>query len=150
MDTVTYPNEKVASFITEHFIPLKLNILDNPEPAKRYQASWTPTILVRDADGREYHRHVGYLPPDDFLAQLSLARGMTEFERQNFGEAVNRFQEVINQYPTSSAAPQACYYMGVSHYKLGDREKLMAAWGDLMKNYPDNDWAKKASFAFEK
>ncbi len=150
MDTVTYPNEKVASYITTHFIPVKINLMENPEPGEEYRANWTPTVAVMDADKVEHHRYVGYLPPDDFLGQMALARAKGAFNQKHFPDAAGLFQEVAEKYPKTSAAPEAQYYLGVSELKAGSLDKLRAAWEGLMQSYPESDWAVKASFAFEK
>ena len=42
---------------------------------KKYGIEWTPTFLVADPDGNEVYRFVGYLPPEDFIAQLTLGLG---------------------------------------------------------------------------
>lgn len=53
------------------FVPLKLNAgKDGKEIAERYSLRGVPTMVFVDADGNEVDRLVGYLPPDEMVAQL--------------------------------------------------------------------------------
>ncbi len=51
MGTVTYPNEGVSKFVELNFIPVQIEIT-NKELTDKYSVTWTPTILVLDAEGR--------------------------------------------------------------------------------------------------
>ena len=67
-----YPDEKVASFITQNFVPVRIHIKEQPQNFERFGAQWTPTIQARDQDGNERHKIEGFLPKGEFLAQLRL------------------------------------------------------------------------------
>lgn len=150
MDTVTYPEENVAQEITTYFVPLKINILERTQEAQSFRGTWTPTFVVMDADLSEHYRSVGYLPPEDFLAQLILARGKVAFDLGRYEQAAELFSQVVGQCEETEAAPEAQYFLGVARYKAGSLDKLVAAWKLLMEKYPQSDWSKKASFAFQK
>jgi len=62
----------VEKFINAHYLPVKIHIKEQPKIFERFGAQWTPTIQVLDPDGTKRHQFEGYLPPDDFLAQLQL------------------------------------------------------------------------------
>lgn len=150
MDTVTYPEEKVAEEINRNFVPLKISVLDRPGEAQSFRGTWTPTFVVMDADLTEHYRSVGYLPVEDFWAQLVLARGRVAFDLGQYEQAAALFSQVVSQFPSTEAAPEAQYFLGVAGYKGGSVDKLLAAWKLLMEKYPQSDWSKKASFASEK
>src|SRR5262245_20788716 len=84
---------------------------------ERFRAEWTPTQLVLDPDGVERHRIEGFLPLDDFLAQLELGLAKLSFEVKQYGEAEKRFRAVCGEHPGAGVAPEACYWAGVSLYK---------------------------------
>jgi|SRR3972149_4098336 len=150
MDAVTYSDDRVMSFLGEHFIPLKINTKENKELLCEYGIDWSPIILILDHKGKEHYRIAGYLPPQEYLAQLALGRGKAEFNTQNYQEAINRFSEVACYYPDSDASPEAHYWMGVAKYKKdGSPEGLMRDWKYLAEKYPHNIWAKKVSFLCE-
>ena len=48
-----YPDERVARFITDNFIPVKAHVKQQPETFQRFHATWTPTQLVLEPDGTE-------------------------------------------------------------------------------------------------
>jgi outer membrane protein assembly factor BamD (BamD/ComL family) len=111
----------------------------------RFGIKWTPTILILDSDGDEHHRFIGYLPPEDFVGQIILARGKVAFNSDNFEEAIQRFQEVLVRYPKTDAAPEAQYYLGVTKYKAShDPKELKAGFETLQRDYPGSEWTKKA------
>jgi hypothetical protein len=145
-----YPDERVARFITENFIPARVHVREQAADfqrfGQRYNAQWTPTLLVIDPDGQERHRVEGFLPADDLLAQLTLGLGHSAFARQDWKEAERRFREVVDRYPDSEAAPEAQYWAGVSRYKAtNDPSALGETARAFTQRYQDSSWAKKAS-----
>ena len=141
-----YPDERVAQFINTHFVPIKIHIKEHPEGFERFGAQWTPTLIILDPEGKERYRFEGYLPADDFLAQLELGLAKSAFAREQFGEAEQLFREIARQYPKSDAAPEAVYWAGVSQYKVTHNPApLAAAARELKERYPERSWAKKAS-----
>ena len=151
MDTVTYPQDKVALFMNDHFVPVKIHTSDHPELVQKHHVPWTPTFLVLDGDGTEHYREIGYLPPDDFLAHMNLALGHAALEERDYPAAEGHFQTVIERYDGSELVPEALYFLGVckSRIKGGTAVDRKAVWKRLMDGHPKSDWAKKASFAFE-
>jgi tetratricopeptide (TPR) repeat protein len=145
-----YPDERVARFISDNFIPAKLHVKDQAADykrfAQRYNAQWTPTLLVIDSEGNERHRIEGFLPAEDLLAQLTLGLGHSAFARGQWEEAERRFREVVNRYPNTEAAPEALYWAGVSRYKgKGDAGALAETGREFTRRYQGSSWAKKAS-----
>ena len=145
-----YPDERVSRFITKNFIPARVHVKDQAADfqrfGERYGAQWTPTILEIDPDGVERHRIEGFLPADDFLAQLTLGLAHAAFKRQDWSGAERYFRDIPDQFPDSEAAPEALYWAGVSRYK---NTKDATALGDTAKafsrRYQGSSWAKKAS-----
>ncbi|MFQ5849507.1 MAG: thioredoxin family protein [Candidatus Binatia bacterium] len=150
MDAVTYPEKEVARFMLEHFVPVRINTDDDPELTKKYRAPWTPTFLILDPDGTEYYREIGYLPPQDMVAHLSLALGRAALEQRNFAEAAGHLATVVDHYGASELVPEALYFLGVVKNRLsGKADERRALWKRIVDQYPKSDWAKKVSFAFE-
>lgn len=141
-----YPRDDVASFVTEHFVPVKIHIAEQPQEFARFGAVWTPTLAVLDADGEEHHRFVGYLPPEDFLARLALGRAHHAAGRKRWAGAEELFREVVDRWPGTTAAPEALYWAGVSRYQeTDDPAALGETAAAFRERYTDSDWAKKAS-----
>ena len=145
-----WPDERVVSFVAENFIPARVHVKDDAEAFKKYgekyAAQWTPTILELDSEGVERHRTEGFLPPDDFLAQLMLGRGKIDFQEKKWEEAAKMFRRVYEELPETEAAPEALYWTGVTRYKdTNDPTALKETARAFSTRYTDTSWAKKAS-----
>lgn len=145
-----YPDPRVINFITESFVPVRIHVREQADEFKRlgarFNAQWTPTILIVDRDGEARHRNEGFLPADDFLAQLTLGLAHSAFARGDFAEAERWYRSVIKEHPQTEAAPEALYWAGVSRYKAGgDASALADTAAQFTQRYRDSSWAKKAS-----
>jgi len=145
-----WPEERVARFVNETVIPARVHIKHDLELfkryAERYQAPWTPTILLLDPDGLEHYRIEGFLPADDLLAQLMLGRARLAFDQRQWADAERRFKEVVERFPQTDAAAEALYWAGVTPYKAtGDPSSLQQTAQAFKQRYQDTPWAKKAS-----
>jgi hypothetical protein len=136
----------VAAFITENFIPVKLHIRDQQPAFARFGAQWTPTCIILDAEGKEHHRFEGFLPVDDFLAELHIGLAKVAFAHGDFAAAERRYREVVERFPNTDVAPEALYWAGVAKYKAtGDASALAATAEQFRTRYANSSWAKKAS-----
>ena len=145
-----YPNPEVARYISENFEPVRVHVLEHRDEYKRlgerYDAQWTPTILILDSDGEERHRIEGFLPVDDFLSQLTLGLARSAFQRQDFAEAERLYRGIVNRFPSTDAAAESLYWAGVSRYKAtDDANALRDTAASFQGRYQDTTWAKKAS-----
>ena len=145
-----WPDGRVVAFVTEQFIPARLHVKEQAADfqrfGERYGAQWTPTILMIDSGAVERSRIEGFLPLEDFLAQLTLGLGQIAFHAKRFKDAERYFEEVLGRYAESDGAPEAQYWAGVSRYKAsGDANELAATAQAFEKRYQHTVWAKKAS-----
>ena len=145
-----WPNEQVVRFVNENFIAARVHVKENPDAfrrySERYKAPWTPTILLLDSEGVEHHRIEGFLPAEEWLAQLMLGRARIAFDEQQWGEAERRFREIVDRFPNSDSAAEALYWAGVTPYKAtGNPISLKGTAEAFKKRYQDTPWAKKAS-----
>ncbi len=144
MDTVTYPDPRVATFIAGHFIPARLRVKESPELAHEYLVGWTPNVVFLDDLGKVYYRVEGYLPPEDFLAYLSLGVGKYRLSRKFFEPAGVRFDEVAKRHPGTDAAAEALYWLGVAQYKQShDPAQLRPSWQRLAQEYPKSEGTQR-------
>ena len=145
-----YTDPRVVDVIERQFVPVRVHVKENGDEFQRlgakYDAHWTPTILILDGDGQERHRIEGFLPADDFLSQLALGAAQAAFSAGDFARAEKLFEEVLQKYPRTDAAPEAQYWSGVSRYKAtSDPSALAATHKKFQERYTDSSWAKKAS-----
>ena len=145
-----WPDERVVSLVRENFLPVRVHVRDQAEEFQRlgaqYGVQWTPATLVLASDGTERHRIEGFLPADEFLAQLSLGLGQVAFAQNQWADAERRLNVVADDFPESDAAPEALYWTGVAKYKgANDKAVLPDTARKLSERFPDSVWAKKAS-----
>ena len=102
-------------------------------------------MIILDPNGKERFRIEGYLPKDEFRAQLELALARVAFMSKNWKDAERRYTEVIEHYPESKAAPEALYWKGVSHYKsTNDHTVLEPVAKELAEKFPGDEWQLKS------
>ena len=135
----------MAGFINASFLPVEAHIKEHPLWFHRFDATWTPTVLVLDSKGEERFRIEGYLPKDEFRAQLDLGLGRVAFMEKRWADAEKIYGDVVQRSPNTSAAPEAMYWSAVSHYKgTNDHVVLGQAAQELQQKYPQNVWTKKS------
>jgi hypothetical protein len=74
---------KLPSSSGENFLPVKAHIKEHPAWFHRFDAVWTPTVLLLDAAGKERVRLEGYLPNNDFIAALKNGLAASPSRRRN-------------------------------------------------------------------
>ncbi|HEY5884251.1 MAG TPA: tetratricopeptide repeat protein [Pyrinomonadaceae bacterium] len=127
-------------------MPLEAHIKEHPAYFHRFDAAWTPSVLIMDSRGVERMRIEGYLPKDEFRAQLELGLARVAFMKKDWANAEQRYTQVLDRYPQSHAAPEALYWKGVSHYKATNDHTVLGELPQQFKEkYPDSVWAMKTA-----
>lgn len=79
------------------------------------------------------------------FAQFSFANVIDEFqfakemyEDTLYEEAIKKFEEIIQQYPTSSEAEESQFYVGNAYIALQKYDKAIGTFQHLIKAYPDS------------
>ena len=143
MEAVTLPDPAVDAELTEHFAGFKLCLLDRhpdfKEAVGAQAVPWAPTFLFTDGKGREVRRTVGWLSPNDFLAELRLARAQFRLTRGKMDEAL----ELL----AAAGSAEAMYYEGVAVFLKGKRDMIALGekWNALRESFPTSEWAAKAA-----
>lgn len=103
-------------------------------------------MLILDPNGKERFRIEGYLPREEFRAQLELALARVAFMSKNWADAEQRYAAVLDRYPNTHGAPEALYWKGVSRYKAtNDHTVLGELPGEFRQKYPNSSWALKTA-----
>jgi len=125
---------------------VEAHIKEHPAWFHRFDATWTPTVLILDSSGVERHRIEGYLPRNEFRAQLELGLARIAFKEKKWADAEQGYSAVVQKYPDTAAAPEATYWSAVSRYKgTNDHTALGRVSQQLEERYPQSIWTKKAS-----
>jgi thioredoxin-related protein len=104
---VTYQDVHVVDFISQNLIAMRLQANDLPSWARSYTIEYTPTVLIVDEKGKELHRTVGFLPPQEFIPNLMFGIAKTFHEAGSSKKAKAVLQRLLSEYPASKIAPQA-------------------------------------------
>ncbi len=129
---------------------MKSHIKDQPQAFDRFGARWTPTQILLDSAGVERHRIEGYLPVEDFLAELELGLGKLAFAHEDYAEAEKRFHDVDANHHDAACAAEACYWAGAARFKASHRGEALAESAKLLQErYPGTEWARRASVYLE-
>lgn len=103
-------------------------------------------MVILDSNGKERARIEGYLPQEEFRAQLELALSRVAFMSKQFAEAEKRYAAVLDRYPNTHAAPEALYWKGVSHYKATNDHTVLGELPEQFRQkYPNSIWALKTA-----
>jgi outer membrane protein assembly factor BamD (BamD/ComL family) len=127
-------------------VPLEAHIKEHPAYFHRFDALWTPSVLILDPNGKERYRIEGYLPRDEFRAQLELGLARVAFMSKDWKTAEERYAAVLDRYPDSKSAAEALYWKGVSRYKASNDHTVLSELPQLFHDqYPDSVWAVKTA-----
>jgi TolA-binding protein len=75
-----------------------------------------------------------------------MALGRISFREMKWRDAERVYGAVVEDYPGTSAAPEARYWRAVSRYKAtNDHTILGQVAEELQREAPESVWAKKAS-----
>ena len=70
MDTVTYPDSRVAEEMSQNWVDTHIDVVDVPGLAQLFAVHAIPTAVAVRADGVVIDRVEGFAAPSDFLARL--------------------------------------------------------------------------------
>jgi hypothetical protein len=145
MEKDTYDQEEIINFIAEHLEAIRVNDAGTPL-FQDYDINWTPTVIFLDFFGRENHRSVGYLGPDEFTVNALLALGKIYSSNANFTAAKLHLDQVMKQDPHPDLVAEAIFYSGINRYRqTGKSEWLKKAAERLQRDYPRSSWTAKAT-----
>jgi hypothetical protein len=125
-------------------VPVEAHIKEHPAWFKRFEAVWTPTILIVDSEGEERYRIEGYLPASWFRARLKMGIARVAFMHKKWSEAEKIYADVA-QSDAGSVAAEAIYWRVVCKYKTtNDHTVLGQAAHELSERYPRSEWKLKS------
>jgi hypothetical protein len=146
LGAVTYPDTQVAALLNENFVAVQVNFEEASKLVNEFQAIWTPNLNVFDRNQNRIYWVEGWLPPSEFTAMLTVARGQYFLRGKKYTEAEPLFKAVFDQHPRSQFAPEALYYKGVSRYlNSHEVEELKEDWIMLQRFYPQSAWSLRSN-----
>ena len=89
-----------------------------------------------DQDGeaiRWYEKVVATYPSSDFAPEAAYLAGWLEFNRNNYQAAIAPLEASLAKYPKSKWVDDALWFLGLSHYFLGEWKSARTRWEALEK-----------------
>jgi outer membrane protein assembly factor BamD len=75
------------------------------------------------------------------LAAQEILVGVFYLKRDKFEGARGRFQRVLDLYRGTGLEPKALYYLGEAYDGLGEEQKALEVYQQVLLQYPDSVWA---------
>ena len=146
---MTYPDDSVISAMLANAIPFQIDNTNKDAFAMlhRLHHIWTPDLRVLDHKGDELYRWDGFLLPAEFVARMLCGFAMAHLRTKRFDAAEKLYVDVLRRYPTTHAAPEAQYYLGVTRYRNDpEGDDLTEQWQELRSLYPSSEYRLKQYF----
>ncbi len=61
------------------------------------------------------------------------------FGQGRYPDAIDRFRGFLQNYPSSDYSDNALFWIGECHFKLGDYERAVLSFEDVVKRYPEGN-----------
>lgn len=147
MGAVTYPDSNVVEFMSRRFVAYQVNTKAPRDEDRALLAShrllWEPGFVFLDHGGRELRRTVGFLPPQEFLAELRLVLGKAALLHARHPEALLWFEAAGGG--SAAVAPEGLFWAGIAAYRIErDLETLRRRWDELRHRFPESTWWTRA------
>jgi hypothetical protein len=107
MDAVTYPSPLTVEFVDRNLIAHRIAINAPGSKPREFGIQYTPTVVIVDGRGKEHHRNVGFVPPEEFVPFLMLGVAKACFHDRRFNQAQAMLDKLLGRYPRSRSGPEA-------------------------------------------
>lgn len=142
---MTHPDSSVIDAVNKRFIPLKLDLFEDPRDVIRpLNVIWTPTILFADRRGTVHYRNVNFLPPKLYLTMLDIGEANVDMHWSRTDHAIGLLRESYERDPESLLAPEVLYWWGIALYlKTHSNDEMYGVWDVLRQRFPDSIWTQR-------
>jgi len=149
---VTYPDPDFHQATSILVAPVRIDVTerheDFREAAVMTKIPFSPRVRFFSSDRKRILREwTGWLPTDEFIAEMHVARGIDCHDRKNPLGAVEEYNMALSKAPEGSSVAEILYRRGMAAY-LGnkfDMELLKEDWQAVVDQHPGTRWATHAS-----
>jgi hypothetical protein len=146
LDAVTYPVASIATILSDRFVPVKIDSDAQRGVAARFHLLWTPTLVALDARGAVLRTVIGFLPPSELAAELTLMNALWALRYNHHDQARALLEALRRNHGGAAVTPEAHYWEGVAAYRQSrDKDDLWAVWRALVVAHPGSVWAKRTT-----
>ena len=125
LDAYTFSNKDIISYISEHFIPFKINAETKiGKPLfEEFQGTGYPLIIFLDENKNELDRFYGYYPPDKFLVQL-----------ENVLSGENTFPALLTKYKLGDQSSETIFNLANKYLDRGDNNIAKELYAQILNH----------------
>ena len=140
-----YRNHVLASYeayrLGEVHMNMGKSIERDPEPIQKAIAAFER--VRKDYTGSKYDAQALEKLEEcrSWLAEMHLFVGRFYYRRGSYLAAAHRFEQIFKTYPDRPVAPDALYFLAMSHHELGADDWARADLTLLLEKYPDSSAA---------
>jgi tol-pal system protein YbgF len=120
-------------------------------PPPGMEASTAYTNAYRDYLGGKYdlampefHDYLKYFSNTQFASNVQFYIGDIYFKKQDYTNALQAFDNVLERFPDGNKTADAHYMKGMALMQLGRNDSAAREFRDVYTSYPDTDLAAKA------
>jgi len=126
------PRSKTAPSLNEHATAPPTNNESTPEPLSAEGVNSSGSIDLGPLSANE-------LAPPGPAENDAYKEAYDSFRNGDYTNAIAQFEGVLENYPQSSLAPGAAYWIGNARYALRDYQLAIDAQKRLISKYPDSN-----------
>jgi TolA-binding protein len=89
-------------------------------------------------------------PHGPFTSNYIYWQGESDYALKRYGDALQEFGTVVEQYPTSGKAPAARFKLGETYEKMGLKTSARDAYERLLADYPSSEFTDRARARIKK
>ena len=125
LDANTFSNNNVINYISENFIPLKINAESEHgmDLFQKYNGTGYPMIIFIDTDGNELDRFYGYYPPEEFNIKL-----------ENIINGQNTFPALLAQYNLGDQSSETLFELASKYFDRGNDSMASNLYNQVIKH----------------
>lgn len=119
-------------------------------PLQLYQTALTDFQSNNKSAQGELASFIRLYPNDPQVPDAMYYLGTIFLQNQQYNEAIDRFTQIIEQYPENAKAAPAELNKGIALAAIGERAAAIAELRALRKNYPGTEAARQADLELRK
>src|SRR5262245_46622639 len=136
----------IAKVLSDRVVPVRIDSHEQPSVAASFHLLWTPTLIALDAQGAVLRTVIGFVPPRELAAELTVMDALGALRPGHHDHARVRLQTVRRDHRETAVVPEAHYWEGVAAYRqTRDKDELWAVWRELVAAHPSSAWPRRTT-----
>ncbi len=148
MDTVTYPQQAVGDEVSRLTVPVRINVKQRRDDARRFGVAWTPQFFILRPRAQVPARMwQGWLAPASFVAELKLGVAYAHLQDRSPDRAMRLCAEIVSSDADFDRRGEARYWQAVAHSKLHQGAgPLELGYAVVRSEFADTPAGRKLSY----